>query len=139
MKLAENNVYIDNLIDLMQDNYEMVIEKYNGVNPGLMLKFSNFMRIRNKITNQQLKQVMDLLSKAERPNLNIMEMFMTSSIGVKKSNKKVANFLGRNQPVNQDSEGFLGLEEESVCLNKVGFYCNFFQDKDGFEGEWGRI
>ena len=130
MALLEYRVKSQELIDLMQEIYPNVIEKYENISGAFIIKYANFVRNSKDITQEQLEQVLELLSKSPNPNMKIIELFIAEKENAKKSSKKSQKKFGNNEGVVSQEAGFgnemaekqVELLNDSIikaCIDKV--------------------
>lgn len=122
MALLEYGVKTQELIDLMQEIYPTVMSNYDHVSNAFIIKYANFVRQSKDITQEQLEDVLALLSKSAKPNLKIIELFLAEKkTGEKQTSKKTK--------VEPSESGFasndLGLVSNSIiqaCIDKVSLH-----------------
>ena len=87
MALLEYGVKVQEFVNLMQDIYPGVIKNYDHVSDVFIIKYANFVRQSKDITQEQLEQVLQLLSKSKTPNLKIIELFVAEKNGTNPQKK----------------------------------------------------
>ena len=89
MAFQEYGVRSNELISLMQELYPKVLQQYDRISDTFIIKYTNFVRQTKHITPEQLDQVLTLLSKSDKPNLKIIELFLAEKQKAGPSQKKI--------------------------------------------------